>query len=76
VSGAPSMCSDRPPVGITPTALGRFSVGLSRQLPRPASSQNAGLNRDFRPWNCVSGPSATPTNLRPIHAGQPPSTTS
>jgi len=76
VSGALSMRSDRPLVGLTPTALGRILVGLTSRAESAVAGRNARSHRMFRTGNPAGPHPATPTILRPIHPGQPPSTTS
>ena len=76
MSGARSMRSDRPPVGLTPTALDRTFVGLTPRPSGAVAGRNARPSRKLRAAYPADPHSATTTILRPIYPGQRPSTTS
>ncbi len=76
VSGARSMRSDRPPVGLTPAALGRIFVGLSPRPESEVAGRNSRSGREFRTGYPVGRHPAIATILRPIYPRQRPSTTS
>ena len=66
MSGAPSMRSDRPLVGLTPTALGRSIVGLSRQLPLAARQQEGGTAQEL-PTRTTALPAPRYTDESPAY---------